>query len=245
MRYAVISDIHSNLEALTASLNEIDRIKADKIVCLGDIVGYNPNPNECVELLRERNIQCVMGNHDSRVAGLADASDFNLLAARAIEWTQSVLTQENRDFLTALPRSRFIDGRFLAVHGWVNDTDRYIFGARDAEKNFDLLKELKKPARLCFFGHTHVHAAYVEEDGEAHLVEGGSVKLVKGKKYLLNPGAIGQPRDRDPRASFLIFDSKKNQVNFYRVEYDIHTTSEKILAAGLPERLAERLKLGW
>ena len=115
MRYAVISDIHSNLEALTASLNEIDRIKADKIVCLGDIVGYNPNPNECVELLRERNIQCVMGNHDSRVAGLEDASDFNLLAARAIEWTQSVLTQENRDFLTALPRSRFIDGRFLAV----------------------------------------------------------------------------------------------------------------------------------
>ncbi len=245
MLYAVISDIHSNLEALTASLNEIDRIKADKIVCLGDIVGYNPNPNECVELMRERNIQCVMGNHDSRVAGLEDASDFNLLAARSIEWTQSVITPENRDFLTALPRSRFIDGRFLAVHGWVNDTDRYIFGARDAVKNFDLLRELKKPARLCFFGHTHVHAAYMEEDGEAHLVDGASVKLVKGKRYIVNPGAIGQPRDRDPRASFAVYDHGAGEVSFHRVDYDIQQTAAKILASGLPERLAERLKLGW
>ena len=245
MLYAVISDIHSNLEALTASLNEIDRIKADKIVCLGDIVGYNPNPNECVELLRERNVQCVMGNHDSRAAGLADASDFNLMAARAIEWTRGVLTPENRAFLAALPKSRLIDGRFLAVHGWVNDTDRYIFGESDATKNFGLLRELKKPARLCFFGHTHVHAAYIEDDGEAHLVEADSVKLAKGKRYLLNPGAIGQPRDRDPRASFAVYDHGAGKVTFHRVDYDIQLTVAKLLEAGLPERLAERLKLGW
>lgn len=245
MLYAVISDIHSNLEALTASLSEIDRIKADRIVCLGDIVGYNPNPNECIELLRERNIQCVMGNHDSRVAGLEDAADFNLLAARSIEWTRGVLTPENREFLAALPRSRFIDGRFLAIHGGVNDTDQYIFGARDALRNFNLMRELKKQTRVCFYGHTHVHAAFVEKDGEAHLLEENELKLEKGFRYLLNPGAIGQPRDRDPRASFALYDTDASLVSFRRLDYDIQRTAASIVEAGLPERLAERLKLGW
>jgi len=245
MLYAVISDIHSNLEALTACLDEIDKKKAGKIICLGDIVGYNPNPNECVSILIERGALCVLGNHDSRVAGLEGSDDFNLLALRAIEWTREVITPENRDFLAALPRTRFVDGRFLAIHGWVNDTDRYIFGARSAEKNFELMKELKKPARVCFFGHTHVHAAYMEDSTDVHLVEDDSIELDKANRYLLNPGSIGQPRDRDPRASYALYDSDKGVVTFHRVDYDIQQTAAKIVEANLPERLAERLKLGW
>ncbi len=245
MRYAVISDIHSNLEALTASLNEIDKLKADRIICLGDIVGYNPNPNECVEIIRQRNILSIMGNHDSRVAELEDAGDFNLQAARAVYWTRQVLTPENREFLSGLPRSRFVDNRFLAVHGWVNDTDQYILGVNDAQQNFNLLKDLKKSPRLCFFGHTHVPVAYMEFNSTVEPAAGETLKLIKGVRYLINPGAVGQPRDRDPRASFAVYDTKASEVSFHRVDYDIQSTADKILEAGLPERLAERLKLGW
>ena len=245
MRYAVISDIHSNLEALTSFLEEIKALDIDKTVCLGDVVGYNANPNECVEIIRKNRIQCVMGNHDSRASGLEGASDFNLLAANAVVWTMEALTPENAAFLRALPRSLLIDRKFLAIHGWVNNTDRYIMGVNDAEKNFELMRALDKPASVCFFGHTHVPLSYVEAGGVIDAVAGASVKVEKGSSYLINPGALGQPRDRDPRASFAVFDTKKSLITFHRFEYDIHATAGKILAAGLPERLAERPRLGW
>ncbi len=245
MRYAVISDIHSNLEALTAFIDAAGQLKADRIICLGDIVGYNANPNECIRLLKDNGAQCVMGNHDSRVAGFEEPSNFNYHAAAAVYWTREAMEEEGMEFLKGLPRSLLVGRRFLAIHGWVNDTDRYIMGARDASRNFELMKEVRATLGLCFFGHTHVPVAYSEEDGEIAINGESRIKLKKGLRYLINPGSLGQPRDRDPRASFLIYDTKKNQVNFYRIEYDIHSTAEKILAAGLPERLAERLKLGW
>lgn len=243
MRYAVISDIHSNLEALTAFLEEIKKLKIDKIVCLGDIVGYNANPNECIELLKANNAVCVMGNHDSRAAGLEEPDDFNYHAAAAIYWTRKALTPENKDFLASLPRMVLVDKKFLAVHGWINDTDSYVLGMRDAKKNFLLLKE--KKTGLCFFGHTHVPVAYAEKQGEVHPVPGPVLKVSVEESYLVNPGSIGQPRDRDPRASFIVYDTRKSQISYNRIEYDIHSTAGKIIAAGLPERLAERLKLGW
>lgn len=245
MRYAVISDIHSNLEALTASLGAIDSLKADSIVCLGDLVGYNANPNECLDIIRRKNIQCVMGNHDSRVAGLEGPEDFNYQAAEAVYWTREKIREDNREFLKSLPRALLVDKRFLAVHGWVNDTDQYILSATDAYRNFALLKEQHKSLSLCFFGHTHVPIAYIQEDESIRLSSESPLKMEKGLRYLINPGGLGQPRDRDPRASFLIYDTKKSLVTFHRVEYDINSTAEKILSAGLPERLAERLKLGW
>lgn len=243
MRYAVISDIHSNIEALAASLSKIDTLGVKKIICLGDIVGYNANPNECLDVIKKRNILCVMGNHDSRVVGLEDASDFNYQAASAAYWTREVLTEENKEFLRGLPRSITVDNKFLAVHGWINDTDRYILGGNDALKNFTLLEGYGK--NICFFGHTHVPISYLLVDGSVVLSADNTIKIAKGVNYLINPGGLGQPRDRDPRASFLVYDSRKNEVNFHRVEYDVKTTAEKIIAAGLPERLAERLKLGW
>lgn len=245
MRYAVISDIHSNLEALTAFLEASKKLDIDKTVCLGDLVGYNANPNECVDILREAGVQCVLGNHDSRVAGLEEPSDFNFHAAAAVLWTRGAISERNREYLRKLPRHMSVNGKFLAVHGWVNDTDRYIMGQRDAIKNFELMAEVRATLGLCFFGHTHVPAAWRWKGGEIEAVVENPFKLEKGVKYLVNPGSLGQPRDRDPRASFLVFDSTKKEIAFHRVEYDIHSTSEKILAAGLPERLAERLKLGW
>ncbi|HLA04391.1 MAG TPA: metallophosphoesterase family protein [Syntrophales bacterium] len=246
MRYAVISDIHSNLEALTSFFEAAENLDIDKTVCLGDIVGYNANPNECIALVRERGVQCLLGNHDSRVVGFEEPTDFNFHAAAAVYWTRDAISEENKEFLKGLPRNILVNSKFLAVHGWVNDTDRYIMGQRDAERNFGLMNEKKATLGLCFFGHTHVPAAYAMT-GEDMSVVGATnpFKLEKGVKYLVNPGSVGQPRDRDPRASFLVFDSKKKQITFHRVDYDIHTTSEKILVAGLPERLAERLKLGW
>lgn len=245
MRYAVISDIHSNLEALAAFFEETKALDIGKTVCLGDVVGYNANPNECVELVRKNRILCVMGNHDSRAAGIESASDFNLLAAHAVVWTAEALTPENAEFLKNLPRSLHVDRKFLAIHGWVNNTDSYIMGPRDAERNFELMGSLEKTVNLCFFGHTHVPLAYVDAGRGVEIAAGGQVKIEKGASYLINPGSIGQPRDRDPRASFAVLDTKKSLVTFHRFEYDVHATAEKILAAGLPERLAERLKLGW
>lgn len=245
MRYAVISDIHSNLEALNSFFEAAENLEIDKTVCLGDMVGYNANPNECLDLLREKGVQCILGNHDSRVAGFEEPTDFNFHAAEAVVWTRGVITAGNLEYLKGLPRNIHVNNRFLAVHGWVNDTDRYIMGQRDAERNFELMAEKKATLGLCFFGHTHVPAAYALSGGQLSAVTSNPFRFEKGIKYLVNPGSIGQPRDRDPRASFLVYDTRKKQVTFHRVEYDIHTTSEKILAAGLPERLAERLKLGW
>lgn len=244
MRYAIISDVHSNLEALTSCLSEIDRLKADDIVCLGDIVGYNSNPNECVELVKERRIRCVMGNHDERAAGLKDPDDFNLQAATAVLWTREVLTIGNREFLKNLPRTLLVNNKFLAVHGWISDTDQYILSPNDAVRNFELLSDMKRP-KVCFFGHTHVPVSYMESEGEAVMKVDEELKVEKGAMYLINPGSVGQPRDRDPRAAFAVFDTNKSIVSFHRVEYDIQSVAEKIVAAGLSQRLAERLRLGW
>lgn len=245
MRYAVISDIHSNLEALTSFLVEKDRLAIDTVVCLGDIVGYNANPNECIDLVRKHGFVCLMGNHDSRGAGLAEPNDFNYNASVAIRWTRKVLTPENADFLGSLPPFISIDNRFIAFHGWLSDTDRYIMSASDAETNLSLMAETGGE-RIGFFGHTHIPAVYFKKDGRVErLSPEDDVRLEKDSSYLINPGSIGQPRDRDPRASFVVFDVKKKLVTFHRVGYDIQATADKISEAGLPERLGERLKLGW
>lgn len=247
MRYAVISDIHSNLEAFSAALERIDALDVHRVVCLGDIVGYNANPNECIEIIRERKIVSAIGNHDAAVALLHDTRDFNQMAASAIDWTRSVITDANVEFLKALPQRLVIDKRFLGVHGWVNDYCRYIEGAQDAKDNFRLLEE-DGNLKLCFFGHTHVAISYIENEGSVFLnmpYLDSEFSQPKGTAMLVNPGSVGQPRDKDPRASFVVYDSKSSSITFHRVDYDIQTTARKIIEAGLPERLAERLRLGW
>ena len=245
MRYVLISDIHSNLEALDATLQHIDLLGLDNnIICLGDVVGYNTNPNECIELLRKRNVRSIMGNHDSRVAGFDSSDDFNYQALEALDWTNSVLTSENLEYIKAMPRTLDVDGRFMIFHGWLDDTDSYIFGANDASKNFKLLEQAHN-SNICFFGHTHVAISYLSSEGKVKVSADTSLRLTNRYNYLVNPGSVGQPRDRDPRAAFAVYDAAAGSIEFYRIEYDFKRTIEKIKEAGFSKRTGDRLKLGW
>ena len=239
MRWAVISDIHSNLEALSSVLGEIDRVGVDRIICLGDIVGYGASPNECVDIIRERNIESIIGNHDVVACSKKEPYDFNPVAREAALWTRASLSDENRLFLYELPEIRdFRD--FFIVHGGISDPDLYILSPYDALEEFRLMEN----RTLCFFGHTHVMTYFRLSDNALNQLFDYEFKIEPKVKYLINPGSVGQPRDRDPRASFLIYDSREGRVRFIRVDYDISTSQKKILDAGLDARLAKRLSVG-
>ncbi|MBI5233151.1 MAG: metallophosphoesterase family protein [Deltaproteobacteria bacterium] len=242
MRQAIISDIHSNLEALVAVIERIDALEVNSIVCLGDIVGYNAQPNECVDMIRERGIPSVMGNHDARAGGLEEPDNFNPIAKRAVLWTRSRLSHENLRFLCGLPRMVRVQDRFAAVHGAIDDTDTYILGRCEIERNFKLLEG--SGFLLCFFGHTHLSSVYSSDGMNLDMHTSGCVEIRQGLSYLINPGAVGQPRDGDPRASFLVYDSGKKLITFERVEYDIESASRNVIEAGLPKELASRLFIG-
>ncbi len=244
MRTAVIADIHANLEALTAVLESIKAFTVDETVCLGDMAGYNANPNECLDILRSEQIRCILGNHDACAAGIEEPDVFNSQARAAVLWTREQLSEENRQFLTSLPREERVRDFFL-FHGSIHDTDRYILYRNDAVENFRRLAALPGPLSIGFFGHTHVRAVLIEQQGILSTsLSPEDLELFSGKRYLINPGSVGQPRDGDPRAAFLVYDDQDHKVVFHRVEYDIRTCQEKIIRAGLPPRLAERLEWG-
>jgi predicted phosphodiesterase len=243
MRTAVIADIHANLEALQAVLTRIEVLRADEILCLGDIVGYNADANECVDIIRTMKIRCVLGNHDACAAGLEEPDSFNPVARRAVLWTRAELTDENSLFLRKLPREQRVRDIFI-FHGSIHDTNRYILYMSDAADNFTQLAGVGSSLRIGFFGHTHVRAALYYYKRAISVDLSPDLKLAEEKRYLINPGSVGQPRDGDPRASFLVYDADDNRVTFSRVKYDIHACQDKIIRAGLPSRLAERLASG-
>jgi predicted phosphodiesterase len=245
MRYLIFSDIHGNLEALNALMKYVAKRRIDHFVCLGDLVGYGASPNECIQKIRSlRPLSMIRGNHDKAVMGLDSIETFNPVAAAAIYWTKKKILKKNAEFLTHLPKGpQVVDEAFAICHGSPFDEDYYIFGEFDAAEAFDYLK-----LRLCFFGHTHFPFVYTKEDTsvEGTFLEGNSneVKLEKGVTYLINPGSLGQPRDRNPRASFAIYDTDAHLIKFHRIDYDIEDAKAKILASALPPALAERLSLG-
>ena len=239
MRYAIISDIHANLEAFHSVLGEIDGSGVDRIICLGDIVGYGADPNECLEIIKSRNIRSLIGNHDKAACGLTEPTGFNPAAREAALWTRGVLTEGNRKYLRGLPEEDVIDG-FMIVHGAPSDPDKYILSARDAASEFPLPED----RRLCFFGHTHVSVIYSLADGGVDVSRAERLQLRDGVSYLVNPGSVGQPRDRDPRASFAIYDDR-GEVEFRRVEYPVEAAGKKIIDSGLDAFLAERLSRGY
>jgi predicted phosphodiesterase len=243
MRIAIIADIHSNLEALLAVLARIDALGADEIVCLGDIVGYNADPNECLDIIRTMDIRCILGNHDACASGLEEPDSFNPAARRAVLWTRAELTGEHRVFLKSLPREQRVGDVFL-FHGSIHDTNRYILYMNDAADNFTELAGMGSSLRIGFFGHTHMRAVLSCYRKAVSVERAPDLKLVEKKRYLINPGSVGQPRDSDPRASFLVYDSDDHRVTFNRVDYDIHACQDKIIHAGLPSELAERLASG-
>lgn len=243
MRYGIISDIHGNLEALKVVLNRLREV--DKIICLGDIVGYGPLPNECIEEIRKiSGLKVVAGNHDLASIGWKDINWFNEYAQRAVLWTMATLTKENKEYLSSLPE--IIEEKdFIMVHGSLNDyTDEYIFEVKDARKSFELLKE----KNLLFVGHTHYPLLFVKKEYQPiypiRLIDQSIIKVSMFDKLIVNVGAIGQPRDGDPRASFGIFDTESNEIEIYRVPYDINKIQELMRQEDLPNFLINRLASG-
>jgi predicted phosphodiesterase len=247
MRYLILSDIHSNQEAFEACMHRAKQAGYDSVLCCGDIVGYGPSPVEAIEGIQALNGITIRGNHDRVAAGLDEATQFNPHARRAVNWTRSVLSDAHRQYLANLPVGPLdVTTEAQLVHGALTHEDDYIFTEADADENFLLAT---KP--LTLFGHSHFPVVF-STDAMGNSILGMTyefdefvaVKCESGKKLLVNPGSVGQPRDGDPRASFAIWDANHGRIEFYRVEYDIKQTQEKMRAADLPNYLIDRLALG-
>ncbi len=241
MVFLIVSDMHSNLESLDAFLEYSRDLEYNQIVSLGDVVGYNANPNEIVEWVRENADVSLAGNHDYAVLDKTDTSYFNGYAMEACRWTRQVLSPDNKVYLDSLP---VIQEKHKIT--WAHSSPcepeewHYISNEYDGETNFDCFQ-----TRLCFVGHTHRPLILTENPDET--VEGGFSETFQLKpecRYIINVGSLGQPRDGDPRATFVTYDSKSEILQYHRFEYDLESTQAKIEAAGLPSYLAERLAAG-
>lgn len=241
MRYAIISDIHGNFEALQAVLKDTKKQRVDEVVCLGDLVGYGADPNECVEAVREAAEKVVAGNHDWAAIGKLGLDYFNAAAKMAAEWTGEVLTEENRTYLRDLPLTLEVEEGFVLVHSSPTAPDQwmYVFHPGQAARDFSAFSQ-----QVCFIGHTHQPAVFTDNGG-FHLGQSlADFRMGMGTRYLVNVGSVGQPRDGNPDAAYCVFDSEKLSLRIRRVEYDVAQSSLKIVRNKLPKSLAERLPLG-
>jgi len=239
MKFAILADIHGNLEALQAVLEDARKQGCTHYACIGDVVGYGANPKECLDIIRSMGMPCVKGNHDEYCSIEEDAEGFNPLAAEAVMWTRQQLSEEDRQWLRDLRYVRMVTN-FTIVHATLDAPQRwgYVFDKLAAAASFPY-----QNTPVCFFGHTHVPVAFVRDS----MVRGGTYskfKIEPGKKYFINVGAVGQPRDGNPKAAYVVYDVDEGTVELRRLDYDIATAQKKIRAAGLPERLAERLAYG-
>ncbi|MFH1639088.1 MAG: metallophosphoesterase family protein [Chloroflexota bacterium] len=243
MRFVVVADIHANLPAFQAVLSDAERRGAvDELCCLGDVVGYGPWPHECLEILRRYPHTCVAGNHDWGATGKIDISGFNADALAACRWTGEVLSAQDRDYLDNLPLV-VEKGDFMLVHGSPKDPLReYLISLSCAEQNFACFT-----SRFCLVGHSHLPLVFTcsERHGISCRYPAPVTRLSSGgSRLIINPGSVGQPRDGDPRASYAIYDNETEELEHYRVPYDIVRTQEKMMACNLPPRLAARLTHG-
>jgi predicted phosphodiesterase len=239
MRFAIFSDIHANLEAMTAVLEDAKKQNCSHYVCLGDVVGYNANPHECVEIVREMNCPVTKGNHDEQASLLQPSRGFNELAEHAIIWTRENLSEGDKEWLRELRLLQQVRD-FTIVHATLDTPEQwgYVLNNLDATASFTY-----QHTAICFFGHTHFPIAYIR-DGGIKRVRVPQLTIEPNKKYFINAGSVGQPRDGEWRAAYCIFDVDRNLVEQRRVKYDIETAQKKILKAGLPRLLAERLSIG-
>lgn len=246
MRYLVLSDIHGNLEALDGVLAAAAEHAYDRVLVLGDLVGYGADPNGVVERVHSLAPQAIIrGNHDKVAAGVEEAEGFNSVARSAVHWTLDALTDEHREYLASLPTGPvFVDDLIEICHGTPYDEDAYVFDEIDALK---ALESAERP--LCLFGHTHVPVIFTRIEDRLEFEAGwddplATLTLAPGQRYLVNPGSVGQPRDGDPRAAYCIVDTDRKIVELYRVTYAVDEAQKKIVEAGLPDVLAKRLGLG-
>jgi predicted phosphodiesterase len=248
MRILVLSDLHANATALKAALAAADG-HWERVVCLGDVVGYGPDPNEVTSKIRELGAQTIRGNHDKAVTGLMLTDDFNPVAKAAVDWTRSHLSPDNLKWLTDLPPGPLQTDGIVLVHGAFQDEDEYVFTPTQALEGL-----LDSAARVTFFGHTHHQGGFSYSTASNNLEvlslrprsseSFAALRTNTESRYLLNPGSIGQPRDGDPRAGFAIADLEQDVVEFWRVPYDIAAVQSRMRAARLPEALVQRLSLG-
>ncbi len=249
-RTAIISDIHANMHALSAVIGDVQQQSCTDVACLGDIVGYNAYPAECLDYIKGLGCPVVRGNHDEEVVRNTYLN-MNPMAAQAMQWTRSRLNEEQIAWLTKLPYKSFIRSAFSIVHATSDQPQKwnYILNSSDASSNFG-----KQFSPVCFHGHTHApkvfyhdgQSTYDDTETLSQLTELGEVSFspVQGIKYFINAGSVGQPRDGDPRACYVIYDTDQNVITFRRVAYDIAGAQEAIRAVGLPEYLADRLERG-
>lgn len=239
MKYAILGDIHANLEALEVVLEDCKKQKVTHYCCVGDIVGYNSNPKECLDRVRQMNMPCVKGNHDEYCSTDSELLGFNPQAAIAVKWTRDQLAEEDKKYLADLKFQRHVES-FTIVHATLDSPQRwgYVFDKLAAAASISY-----QTTAICFFGHTHVPLAFIRENS----VKGGTyhkIKVEVGRKYFINVGSVGQPRDGNPQAAYVTYDLFENVIELHRLDYDIKATQKKLRAAGLPERLATRLELG-
>ncbi len=241
MRYAILSDIHSNLEAFQAVLKNLSKESVDQILFLGDIVGYGADPDQCIEMLQELSTIVVAGNHDWAAVGLTETSYFIPIAKTAIEWTARRITQSHKEFLKTLPLIQK-HNTIALVHATPNQPEawNYIFSFKEASLSFNYYNH-----QICFIGHSHKPVAFVEdEEGEISILLDTSFTLSDSHRYIINAGSVGQPRDGDPRAAYGIYNTDDARFTLKRVPYSIEHTQKKIVEAGLPPFLASRLTSG-
>ncbi len=240
MRYGIFGDIHSNLEAFEVVLRELNRQKVTQLICVGDIVGYGAEPNRCVEKIRSMSIPTVAGNHDWTSVGKSDINYFNSNAREAVLWTGRTLKSENKRYLDKLPLV-IEKNDFQLVHGSLKEPAdwHYILNLKDAKDAFSLMK---KP--LLFTGHSHLPIIFFMDKEELDYSLAGRLNIREGVKYIINVGSVGQPRDGDPRAGYVLFDDEKKEIIYKRTAYPVEKTQAKIRAAGLPEVEAARLSDG-
>jgi predicted phosphodiesterase len=237
MRFAILSDVHANLEALNATLQGISREAVDRIVCLGDIVGYNANPVECLALLREAGALCVAGNHERATTGQLPPATIPRALARSVQWTRRQLDSEMLDFLAQLPSELYVPPSLVAVHGALHSPQQretlYLNSEERRRLSFEALAIHASGARFCGFGHTHLRGIFAYRDGRELAYEEDEIALQADTFYLFNPGSVGQPRTAERRATFMVLDMARYTIAVRRVDYDAEAAFAKARRAGL------------
>jgi predicted phosphodiesterase len=241
MRYGIFSDVHSNLEAFQAVVKAYEKEKIDKYLCLGDVVGYGADPNECVEINRSLSEVTLAGNHDWAAVNMFSREFFNKDAKETIVWTSLQLSDNSRSYLQNLKLVKEFND-FVLVHGSLSAPEKfdYLLNVNDCQASFQLMRP-----NICFVGHTHVPVVYIKDkSGNTRYEDTQKLKIESGNKYIINVGSVGQPRDSIPKASFCIWDTEKHEVEIKRALYDVFMARQKIIDKGLPEFLGNRLLVG-
>ncbi len=240
MRFAIFGDIHANLHALQTVMDDSKEQSCTHYVCMGDVVGYNAFPRECLDLVRSLECPVVKGNHDEQASMFGFQEGFNALAEEAMNWTRNQLSEEDKEWLRTLRLQRQVRD-FTIVHATLDTPHKwgYVFNQLDAAASFSY-----QHTSLCFIGHTHSPKAYLRDGSVRTIPLDEVLQLQPGKKYLVNVGSVGQPRDGDWRSAYCVYDTAKNEITLRRLPYDLPAAQKAILDAGLPAKLAERLAVG-